>query len=290
MGRVRPSRSAYGPKSALPIHASRTSDCRGGASARWWTRAAASSGSISMPTHVPCGSRGTVRRDHSKVTRRDHAQHSPLVARKVYSFLADLPVHEIEVQEVLAVFRKIEVRVRYESARRLRDRSATSFSMALQPRLSLWHSHRAGETWPRAGSPRRHHRAPDSAPRLDHAAEEGWQAAARDRRSLGYAITRLALRMTPQCACARRAPPRRMERVRSERAVWSIPAEKMKVRWPRATIAAGARPAGRDSADDRSQPLCRARRRSRRSGILSYLSEPATQLKLVVADVEPVPR
>ncbi|MDV3457700.1 Arm DNA-binding domain-containing protein [Sphingomonas sp. HF-S4] len=61
----------------------------------------------------------------AKITREERAEVTLRKVRwlldMVYPFLGEMPLHEIEVQEVLAVLRKIEATGRYESARRMRS-------------------------------------------------------------------------------------------------------------------------------------------------------------------------
>lgn len=164
-----------------------------------------------------------------KITREERAE---VTLRKiqwllemVYPFLGDLPLHEIEVQEVLAVLRKVEARGRYESARRMRSVISRVFRFGIATGRAKY-------------DPARDLRGAIIVPKTKHfAAITRPKEVGKLLRDIddcpGYAITRLALRMTPH-VFVRPGELRRAEwsEFDVERAVWSIPAEKMKMRWP----------------------------------------------------------
>lgn len=164
-----------------------------------------------------------------KITREERAEVTLSKVRwllaKVYPFIGDLPIHEIEVQEVLAVLRKIEATGRYESARRMRSVISRVF--------------RYGIATGRAKvDPARDLRGAIIVPKTKHfAAITRPKEVGKLLRDIddcpGYTITKLALRMTPH-VFVRPGELRRAEwsEFDLERAVWSIPAEKMKMRWP----------------------------------------------------------
>ena len=164
-----------------------------------------------------------------KITREERAEVTLSKVRwlleKVYPFLGHLPLHEIEVQEVLAVLRKIEATGRYESARRMRSVISRVFRYGIatgRAKVDVARDLRGAIIVPKTK-----HFAAITRPK-----EVG--KLLRDIDDCpGYAITKLALRMTPH-VFVRPGELRRAEwsEFDLERAVWSIPAEKMKMRWP----------------------------------------------------------
>lgn len=164
-----------------------------------------------------------------KITREERAEVTLSKVRwlleKVYPFLGHLPLHEIEVQEVLAVLRKIEATGRYESARRMRSVISRVFRYGIatgRAKVDVARDLRGAIIVPKTK-----HFAAITRPR------EVGQLLRDIDDSAGSAITRFALRMTPH-VFVRPGELRRAEwsEFDLERAVWSIPAEKMKMRWP----------------------------------------------------------
>ena len=142
-----------------------------------------------------------------------------------YPLIGTRPVNQIEPLEVLAVLRKLEATGRYESARRMRS----VISRVLRYAIATGRAQRdvAADLRGAIVVPKTRHYAaittPKEAGELLRAIED----------FTGYGITRLALRMTPHVFVRpgelRRAEWREFD---FDRAVWSIPAEKMKMRWP----------------------------------------------------------
>ncbi|CAN5299754.1 hypothetical protein BH10PSE15_BH10PSE15_06260 [soil metagenome] len=142
-----------------------------------------------------------------------------------YPLIGTRPINDIEVQEVLAVLRKLEATGRYESARRMRSVISRVFRYGIATarcRRDVAADLRGAIVVPKT----KHYAAittPKEAGELLRSIEE----------CAGQAITRLALRMTPH-VFVRPGALRRAEWTEFdfERSVWSIPAEKMKMRWP----------------------------------------------------------
>lgn len=164
-----------------------------------------------------------------KITREERAEVTLSKVRwlleKVYPFLGHLPLHEIEVQEVLAVLRKIEATGRYESARRMRSVISRVFRYGIatgRAKVDVARDLRGAIIVPKTK-----HFAAITRPK------EVGQLLRDIEDSAGSRITRFALRMTPH-VFVRPGELRRAEwnEFDLERAVWSIPAEKMKMRWP----------------------------------------------------------
>lgn len=164
-----------------------------------------------------------------KITREERAEVTLRKVRwlldMVYPFLGDLPIHEIEVQEVLAVLRKIEATGRYESARRMRSVISRVFRYGIatgRAKHDVARDLRGAIIVPKM----KHHAA------ITRPKEVGVLLRAIDECSC-HAITKFALRMTPH-VFVRPGELRRAEwsEFDLDRAVWSIPAEKMKMRWP----------------------------------------------------------
>ena len=164
-----------------------------------------------------------------KITREERADVTLSKVRwlleMVYPFLGHLPLHEIEVQEVLAVLRKIEATGRYESARRMRSVISRVFRYGIatgRAKVDVARDLRGAIIVPKTKHFAAITRPKDVSKLL------------RDIDNCpGYAITKLALRMMPH-VFVRPGELRRAEwsEFDLERAVWSIPAEKMKMRWP----------------------------------------------------------
>ena len=164
-----------------------------------------------------------------KITREGRAECTVSKVRwlldMAYPFLGDLPLNEIEVQDVLAVLRKIEATGRYESARRMRSVVRRVFRYG----IATGRAKRDVATDLRGAIivPKTKHFAAITRPK-----EVGLLLRAIEDCS-GHTITRFALRLTPH-VFVRPGELRRAEwkEFDFERAVWSIPAEKMKMRWP----------------------------------------------------------
>ncbi|MBB4100721.1 tyrosine-type recombinase/integrase [Sphingomonas kyeonggiensis] len=164
-----------------------------------------------------------------KITREERADVTLSKVRwlleKVYPFLGGLPLHEIEVQEVLAVLRKVEATGHYESARRMRSVISRVFRYGIatgRAKVDVARDLRGAIIVPKTK-----HFAAITRPK------EVGELLRNIEDSAGSAITRFALRMTPH-VFVRPGELRRAEwsEFDLERAVWSIPAEKMKMRWP----------------------------------------------------------
>jgi integrase len=163
-----------------------------------------------------------------KITREERADVTLRKVRwlldMVYPFLGDRPLHEIEVQEVLAVLRKIEATGRYESARRMRSVISRVFRYGIatgRAKVDVARDLRGAIIVPKT----RHFAA------ITRPKEFGLLLRAIDDCSC-HAVTKFALRMTPHVFVR----PGELHRAEwsefdLERAVWSIPAEKMKMRW-----------------------------------------------------------
>lgn len=142
-----------------------------------------------------------------------------------YPLIGARPINDIEVQEVLVVLRKLEATGRYESARRMRSVISRVFRYGIATarcRRDVAADLRGAIVVPKT----KHYAAittPKEAGELLRSIEE----------CSGQAITRFALRMTPH-VFVRPGELRRAEWTEFdfERSVWSIPAEKMKMRWP----------------------------------------------------------
>ena len=129
----------------------------------------------------------------AKITREERAEVTLRKVRwlldMVYPFLGDLPLHEIEVQEVLAVLRKIEATGRYESARRMRSVISRVFRYGIatgRAKYDVARDLRGAITVPKT----KHHAA------ITRPKEVGVLLRAIDDCSC-HAITKFALRMTP---------------------------------------------------------------------------------------------
>ncbi|WP_174292809.1 tyrosine-type recombinase/integrase [Sphingomonas bacterium] len=142
-----------------------------------------------------------------------------------YPVLGNRPINQIEVQEVLAVLRKIEATGRYESARRMRSVAGRVFRYGIA--TGRCQRDIASDLRGAIVVPKVKHFAAITRPK-----EVGELLRAIDDYP-GHAITTFALRMTPHVFVRpgelRKAEWREFD---LERAVWTIPAEKMKMRWP----------------------------------------------------------
>lgn len=142
-----------------------------------------------------------------------------------YPFIGDRPINQIEALEVLAVLRKLEATGKYESARRMRS----VISRILRYGIATGRAQRdvAADLRGAIVVPKTTHYAAITSPK-----DVGLLLRDIDDFS-GYGITRFALRMTPH-VFVRPGELRRAEwsEFDFDRAVWSIPADKMKMRWP----------------------------------------------------------
>ena len=142
-----------------------------------------------------------------------------------YPLIGERPLNKIEVQEVLAVLRVLEATGRYESARRMRSVISRIFRYG----VATGRAQRdvAADLRGAIIVPKTKHYAAITTPK----------EAAEIMRAIelcsGHAITRFALRMTPH-VFVRPGELRHAEwsEFDFDRAIWSIPAEKMKMRWP----------------------------------------------------------
>ncbi len=144
---------------------------------------------------------------------------------KAYPLIGDRPVNQIEALEVLAVLRKLEATGRYESARRMRS----VISRVLRYGIATGRAQRdvAADLRGAIVVPKTKHFAAITSP-------QRVGGLLRDIEDFsGYGITKFALQMTPH-VFVRPGELRKAEWAEFdfERAVWSIPADKMKMRWP----------------------------------------------------------
>ncbi len=142
-----------------------------------------------------------------------------------YPMLATLPITQITPQEVLAVLRKVEATGRYESARRMRSVLSRVFRYAIATARA--DRDMASDLRGALITPRVKHLAAITTPKEAGAlmrAIEGYE---------GHEITALALRLSPHLF-VRPGELRRAEwsEFDTGEAIWSLPAEKMKMRRP----------------------------------------------------------
>jgi integrase len=164
-----------------------------------------------------------------KITREERAKRTLEKVRwlleMAYPTIGDRPLNQIEVQEVLVVLRKLEATGRYESARRMRSVISRVFRYGIA--TARCKRDVAADLRGAIVVPKVKHFAAITTPK-----EAGELLRSIEDYS-GQAITKFALRMTPH-VFVRPGELRHAEwtEVDFERAVWSIPAEKMKMRWP----------------------------------------------------------
>lgn len=144
---------------------------------------------------------------------------------KAYGTLGERPINEIDAQEVLCALRKVEANGRFESARRMRSVLSRVFRYAIataRANRDVAADLRGALTTPKP----KHHAA------ITTSKEAGALMRAIDGYT-GHALTLLALRMTPH-VFVRPGELRQAEweEFDIENKVWSIPAEKMKMRRP----------------------------------------------------------
>lgn len=142
-----------------------------------------------------------------------------------YPFIGERPINQIEALEVLAVLRKLEVTGRYESARRMRS----VISRVLRYGIATGRAQRdvAADLRGAIVVPKTKHYAAITSPKAVG-------DLLRDIEDFtGYGITKFALQMTPH-VFVRPGELRQAEWAEFDfdRAIWSIPADKMKMRWP----------------------------------------------------------
>lgn len=142
-----------------------------------------------------------------------------------YPLIGARPINQIDVQEVLVVLRKLEATGRYESARRMRSVISRVFRCGIA--TARTQRDVAADLRGAIAVPKVKHFAAITTPK-----EVGELLRSIEDYS-GQAITRLALKMTPH-VFVRPGELRRAEwtEIDFEREVWSIPTEKMKMRWP----------------------------------------------------------
>ncbi len=142
-----------------------------------------------------------------------------------YKTIGNRPIDDISAQEVLSALRKVEASGRYESARRMRSVISRVFRYGIA--TARTDRDVAADLRGALVSPKPKHLAAITTPKEADAlmrAIEGYS---------GHTITLLALRMTPH-VFVRPGELRRAEwdEFDIEKRVWSIPAEKMKMRRP----------------------------------------------------------
>jgi len=142
-----------------------------------------------------------------------------------YPMIGSLPVAEISPQEVLAVLRKLEATGRYESARRMRSVLSRVFRYAIATARA--DRDVASDLRGALITPKVQHLAAITTPK-----EAGALLRAIDGYT-GHKITAIALRLSPHLF-VRPGELRSAEwsEIDLKAAVWSIPAEKMKMRRP----------------------------------------------------------
>jgi len=144
---------------------------------------------------------------------------------KACGTMGDRPINEIDAQEVLCALRKVEANGRFESARRMRSVLSRVFRYAIATARA--NRDVAADLRGALVTPKPKHHAAITTPK-----EAGALMRAIDGYS-GHAITLLALKMTPH-VFVRPGELRRAEwdEFDIENKVWSIPADKMKMRRP----------------------------------------------------------
>jgi integrase len=164
-----------------------------------------------------------------KITREERAKRTLDKVRwlleMAYPTIGDRPINQIDAQEVLLVLRKIEATGRYESARRMRSVISRVFRYGIATARAQRDV--AVDLRGAIAVPKTKHYAAITTPK-----EAGELLRSIEDYS-GQAITKYALKMTPH-VFVRPGELRRAEWTEFDfdQAVWSIPAEKMKMRWP----------------------------------------------------------
>lgn len=165
----------------------------------------------------------------TKITREGRAERTlgkvQWLLGKAYPIIGSRPIGQVDAQEVLAVLRKIEADGRYESARRMRS----VISRVLRYGVATGRAQRDVAIDLRGAiiAPKTKHYAAITSP-----SKLGGLLRMIDTYA-GYTVTRLALQMAPH-VFVRPGELRQAQwsEFDLDRAVWSIPAEKMKMRWP----------------------------------------------------------
>lgn len=142
-----------------------------------------------------------------------------------YPMIGSLPVSKISPQEVLAVLRKVEATGRYESARRMRSVLSRVFRYAIATARA--DRDVAADLRGALITPKVQHLAAITTPK-----EAGGLLRAMDGYT-GHEITAIALRLSPHLF-VRPGELRKAEweEIDMRTAIWSLPAEKMKMRRP----------------------------------------------------------
>jgi integrase len=165
----------------------------------------------------------------AKITREGRAEVTMSkvhwLLEKAYPIIGSRPIGQIDAMEVLTVLRKIEATGRYESARRMRSviGRVLRYGVATgRAQRDVAADLRGAITVPKT----KHHAAITSA-------KEFGELLRRIEDCSGYTVTKLALRIAPH-VFVRPGELRKAEwsEFDFDRSVWSIPAEKMKMRWP----------------------------------------------------------
>jgi integrase len=166
------------------------------------------------------------------VTKNEREDRAPVTLDKIrwllgmaYPMIGDRPVSKISPQEVLAVLRKIEATGRYESAQRMRSVLSRVFRYAIATARA--ERDVASDLRGALITPKVSHLAA-----ITTAKEAGALMRAIDGYT-GHEITALALKLSPHLF-VRPGELRKAEwaEIDMVRAIWSLPAEKMKMRRP----------------------------------------------------------
>lgn len=165
----------------------------------------------------------------SKVTREGRADVTlskvQWLLEKAYPLIGPRPIAQIDAMEVLAVLRSIESTGRYESARRMRS----VISRVLRYGVATGRAQRdvAADLRGAIVVPKTKHFAAITSPQKLGELLRGIEDCS------GYPVTKLALQMAPH-VFVRPGELRQAEWTEFdfEQAIWSLPAEKMKMRWP----------------------------------------------------------
>lgn len=166
------------------------------------------------------------------VTKNEHEGRAPVTLDKIrwllamaYPMIGDRPVSAISPQEVLSVLRKVEANGRYESARRMRSVVSRVFRYAIATARAERDA--ASDLRGALITPKVTHLAA-----ITNAKEAGALMRAIEGYT-GHEITAIALRLSPH-VFVRPGELRKAEwsEIDFGRALWALPAEKMKMRRP----------------------------------------------------------
>jgi len=166
------------------------------------------------------------------VAKNEREGRAPITLDKIrwllgmaYPMIGTLPVSKISPQEVLAVLRKVEATGRYESARRMRSVLSRVFRYAIATARA--DRDVAADLRGALITPKVQHLAAITTPK-----EAGALLRAIDGYT-GHEITAIALRLSPHLF-VRPGELRKAEweEIDTRAAIWSLPAEKMKMRRP----------------------------------------------------------